>query len=215
MFLAQETLAFTARSRSWNPAVRGIGGQFARLADWETPSRSRHQETPAVRGGTLRRKSGWDRAYRRNPDLDSDSSPDHLGSISQVSTYLAKLGLPTLPRERSIRGPDVEPGSQREIGVPAQGSGFHVGPDWSTFARRPTSAALVMFNPRAGEPFRDSLQSLFRTSVGTCYLQKTCGKPVFHVRTRKLAPISQSPQQVASRNSHEMCGKSVASLGDG
>ena len=44
-----------------------------------------------------------------------------------------------------------------------------------------------------------AVQPLFRTSVGTCYLQKTCGKPVFHVRTRKLAPISQSPQQVASR----------------
>jgi hypothetical protein len=53
------------------------------------------------------------------------------------------------------------------------------------------------------------LDPLFRTSVGTSWLQRTCGKPAFRGRTRKLAPISQSPQEVASSNSHEMCGKSV------
>ena len=61
---------------------------------------------------------------------------------------------------------------------------------------------------RGGHEVR--LNPLFRTSVGTCYLQKTCGKPVFHVRTRKLAPISQLPQGLVSRNSREMCGKWVS-----
>jgi len=35
----------------------------------------------------------------------------------------------------------------------------------------------------------------------------------FHFWTRKLAPISQSPQEVASRNSHKMCGKSDRTVG--
>ena len=46
----------------------------------------------------------------------------------------------------------------------------------------------------------------FRTSGGICCLERTCGKPIFRISTRKLASISQLPQGFASRNSREMCG---------
>src|SRR5262249_9929062 len=62
---------------------------------------------------------------------------------------------------------------------------------------------------------RENQVELFNHSPCSAHLSEHLGfkglaaSRFFAIQTRKLAPISQWPQEVASRNSHEMCGKSV------